>query len=204
MKNIVRVESPFTVKDLDECGRYPVVVRVNEFNQEAIESFEKDFSEAHSTGQPIVPVVIDSYGGSVYGCMSMISTVLNSKLPVATIVSGKAMSAGAILFSFGSPGHRYLDPKAVLMIHDLYADIDGKIEDIKVDARHLEELNIDLYKRMAKHVGKNQNYFLDIIKNSSHTDVFLTAAQAKRHGMATTLKIPTLELSVRTEYKFGV
>jgi ATP-dependent protease ClpP protease subunit len=36
--------------------------------------------------------------------MSMISAIKDAELPVATIVEGKAMSCGAILFSFGEEG----------------------------------------------------------------------------------------------------
>lgn len=42
--------------------------------------------------------------------MSMVSDIKHSRIPVATIVQGKAMSCGAILFSCGEEGMRYMDP----------------------------------------------------------------------------------------------
>ena len=58
--------------------------------------------------------------------MSMISDIKHSSIPVATIVQGKAMSCGAILFSFGAEGKRYMDPDATVMIHDVSSMDRGK------------------------------------------------------------------------------
>ena len=82
-----------------ELRKNPVISRVNEFNEEAAKKFSAEIAQAHSTGQKVIPVIIDSYGGQVYSLMSMISAIKHAELPVATIVEGKAMSCGAILFS---------------------------------------------------------------------------------------------------------
>ena len=57
--------------------------------------------------------------GEVYSLMAMISVIKHAEIPVATIVEGKAMSCGAILFSFGEEGKRFMCPHATLMIHDV-------------------------------------------------------------------------------------
>ena len=98
-------------------------------------------NKAQNSGQPVIPVIIDSYGGQVYSLMSMISDIKHSKIPVATIVQGKAMSCGAILFSFGTEGYRYMDPDATLMIHDVSSMEIGKVEEIKASAEETERLN---------------------------------------------------------------
>ena len=66
--------------------------------------------------------------------MAMISAIKHSELPVSTIVEGKAMSCGAILFSFGEQGLRFMDPDATLMIHDVSSMEYGKVEEIKASA----------------------------------------------------------------------
>ena len=78
-----------------------VIVRVNKFDEDAAKEFQAKIAQAHNTGQTVIPVVIDSYGGQVYSLMSMISGIQHAEIPVATVVEGKAMSCGAILFSFG-------------------------------------------------------------------------------------------------------
>jgi ATP-dependent Clp protease protease subunit len=140
----------------------PVVVRVNKFNEESVEKFVEGMAKAHETGQEIIPVIVDSYGGQVYSLLSMISEIQSSKLPVATIVESKAMSAGAILFSFGTEGHRYCAPNATLMIHEVSSFQFGKVEELKVDAEETDRLNTLIFKLMAKNCGKDDDYFLNL------------------------------------------
>jgi len=159
-------------------------------------------SKAQNTGQPILPVIIDSYGGQVYSLMSMISDIHASRIPVATIVQGKAMSCGALLFSFGKEGMRYMDPDATLMIHDVSSMSIGKVEDVKADAEETERLNQKVYKMMAKNCGHHENYFLDIIHEKSHADWFLEADECVKHNLANHLHIPTLKIEARVKFDF--
>ena len=70
-----------------ELRHNPVIIRVNKFDEESAKDFASQMSLAHNTGQSVIPVVIDSYGGQVYALMSMISAIKASELPVATIVT---------------------------------------------------------------------------------------------------------------------
>ena len=101
-----------------ELKHNPIIIRVNKFDEDSAKEFSAKMALAHNTGQKVIPIVIDSYGGQVYSLMSMISNIRMSEVPVATIIEGKAMSCGAILFSFGEDGMRYMDKDATLMIHD--------------------------------------------------------------------------------------
>jgi ATP-dependent Clp protease, protease subunit len=199
MKQIVHIDPGLIIEDIEDVLKLPVIIRVNEFEEEDLEDFDKDFSEAHNTGQPIIPIIIDSYGGSAYGVLGMISSIENSRLPVATIVTSKIMSAGTILFAFGTEGYRFIDPHAQVMLHDISSISYGKIEDLKVDVKHAEHLNTMLYKRMAKHLGHNEDYFLKLLKNHRHVDIFMTAKEAKNHRIANHLRIPSLDIAIKLE-----
>ena len=157
---------------------------------------------AHNTGQKVIPVVIDSYGGQVYSLMSMISAIKNSDITVATIVEGKAMSCGAVLFSFGEQGYRFVDPDATIMIHDVSSMDMGKVEELKAGAREADRLNTIVYTMMAQNCGKADDYFMKIVDKKKHADWFLDAKQAKRHGMANHLRVPKLKLSVSVDIDF--
>ena len=85
----------------EELLDQPVIVTVNSFDDDGVKNFRKAMEKAHHTGQTVIPILIDSYGGSVYGCLDMISNLKKSSLPLHTIITGKAMSAGAILFGMG-------------------------------------------------------------------------------------------------------
>lgn len=180
----------------------PVIACVNKFDHDSLLDLQEDVSRAHQTGQPVIPVIIDSYGGSPYTCLGMISTLQNSRLPVATILTTKALSAGAILFAFGTEGYRFMDPHASLMLHQVSDRTGGKLEELKVDVKHLEEINASVYKMMAKHLGHSPSYFLDLI-HKSNLDIYLTAKEAKRHKIVNHLHVPTMKVRVSVHYQFG-
>lgn len=184
-----------------ELRALPVVVRVNKFDEESAKEFAQNMSLAQNTGQTVVPIVIDSYGGQVYSLMSMIGNIKSSKVPVATIVEGKAMSCGVILFSFGAKGHRYMDPDATIMIHDVSTGAFGKIEELKADVREAERLNKKVYEMMAKNCDKPPDYFLKLIHEKGHSDWFLDGDEALRHGLANHLRIPNMHLKIDLDYK---
>jgi len=180
----------------------PVVIRVNKFDEKSAEEFSKSVARAQNTGQPVLPVIIDSYGGQVYSLMSMISDIQHSRLQVATIVQGKAMSCGAILFSFGTEGRRYMDPDATVMIHDVSSMGWGKVEEIKTNAQEVERLNQKVYKMMAKNCDHEENYFLDIVHEKGHADWFLDAKECRRHRLANKLHVPEMKIGVKVEFDF--
>ncbi len=185
-----------------ELRKNPVILRVNKFTEDAAKKFHQEMAQAHNTGQKIIPVVIDSYGGQVYSLMAMISAIKHSELPVATIVEGKAMSCGAILFSFGAQGYRFIDPDATLMIHDVSSMDMGKVEELKAGAKEADRLNKIVYKMMAQNCGKADDYFMKIVDKKKHADWFLDAKQAKRHGLANHLRVPKFNISVDVAIDF--
>ena len=185
-----------------ELRKPPVIIRVNKFNEESAKKFSEEMAQAHNTGQKIIPVVIDSYGGEVYSLMAMISTIKYAEIPVATIVEGKAMSCGAILFSFGTQGYRFMDPDATLMIHDVSSMDMGKVEELKAGALEADRLNNIVYKMMAQNCGKKDDYFMNIVDKKKHADWFSSAQQAKKHGLANHLRVPKFNVVVGVDIDF--
>tara|TARA_R110002060_G_scaffold3250_3_gene5122 strand:- start:2619 stop:3221 length:603 start_codon:yes stop_codon:yes gene_type:complete len=189
------------IKEL-ELKKSPIIIRVNKFDEEAAKKFDHEIAIAHNTGQKVIPVVIDSYGGQVYSLMSMIGAIKSSELPVATIVEGKAMSCGAILFSFGDEGLRFMDPHATLMIHDVSSGMLGKVEELKADVQEAERLNNVVYTMMARNCGKKDDYFLKLVHRKGHADWYLDGNLAKKHNLANQLRTPKLNISVKVEIDF--
>ena len=199
--NVIRYFSPL-LKEPKLIDDLPVVIRVRKFDEAAAKTFSDTMANAQNTGQPIVPVIIDSYGGQVYSLMSMISDIKHSRIPVATITQGKAMSCGAILFSFGTEGHRYMDPDATIMIHDVSSMGWGKVEEIKASAEEVERLNQKVYRMMAKNCGQPEDYFLNIVHEKSHADWYLDADECKKHNMTNHLHIPELKIKASVTFDF--
>jgi len=190
----IRTISPL-IKEI-ELRKNPIIIRVNKFDEESAKKFVGEMASAHNTGQKVIPVVIDSYGGEVYSLMAMISSIRDAELPVATIVQGKAMSCGAVLFTFGDEGLRFMDPNATLMIHDVSSMEWGKVEELKASTKETERLNEKVYTMMARNCGKKDDYFLKIVDKKRHADWFLDADEAKKHKLTNQLRIPTMKISI--------
>lgn len=199
--NVIKKFSPL-LKEPKLIDDLPIIIRVNKFDESSAKSFSALMRKAQNTGQPVVPVIIDSYGGQVYSLMSMISDIQHSKIPVATIVQGKAMSCGAILFSFGAPGKRFMDPDATLMIHDVSSMSWGKVEEVKVSAEETDRLNKKIYHMMAENCGQAEDYFLEIVHDKGHADWFLDAKECKKHKLANHLRVPDLKIDTSVKITF--
>ena len=198
---VMKLFSPL-LKEKEFVDDLPVIIRVRKFDESSANDFANKMNKAQNTGQPVVPVIIDSYGGQVYSLMSMISDIKHSNIPVATIVQGKAMSCGAVLFSFGTEGHRYMDRDATVMIHDVSSMGWGKVEEIKADAAETERLNKKIYHMMAENCGHHKDYFLDIIHEKGHADWFLDIDETRKHNLANHDHVPTLKITANVKFDF--
>ena len=185
-----------------ELHKQPIVIVVNKFDEKSASDFRRSMSAAHNTGQEIIPVIIDSYGGQVYSLMSMISAIRSSELPIATIVEGKAMSCGAVLLSFGEDGLRFADPDATVMIHDVSSGGHGKIEELKADVKEAERLDEKIFTMMSRNCGKKDDYFKKKVFNKKHADWFMDAQEAKKHGLVNHLRVPKLNIKVNVDIDF--
>jgi len=189
-------------KELLEPAR---VVRVNSFDEEAVKAFSAAMSVAHRTGQPVIPIIIDSYGGCVYSLLAMLDIVGSSRIPVATVIQGKAMSCGAVLFTCGAEGHRYMGPNATLMIHDVSTwEPRSKSEEIQVAARETDRVNKKLYSIIDQNCGHKAGYTWDIVHKRGRTDWYMSPKQAVEHGYASHVGVPKLSTRIRIEMEFGL
>lgn len=178
----------------------PVVVLVQKFTEEAVKEFREQMEKAENNWQPLIPIIIDSYGGSVYGCLDMIACLEKASKPIHTIVTGKAMSAGAILFSMGQ--YRYLATDATLMLHDVSNFTWGKVEEIKSSASEADRLNNLIFKKIALNCGHKEDYFLNLIHEKGHADWYLTSKECKKHKLCTNIGVPEFKVKIEVSHEF--
>jgi len=195
-----KLEASPLLKDY-ELRNPPIVVRVNKFNEESAKEFGQKMAMAHNTGQSVIPILIDSYGGQVYSLMAMIACIKAAELPVATIIEGKAMSCGAILFSFGADGMRYMDSDSTIMIHEVSSATWGKNEEIQASAEETKRLNDKILKMMGRNCGKDEDFFLKKIHDKGHADWFIEADEALSLNLANHLRVPKLQIDVGVDIK---
>lgn len=200
----VKVEIDPNVKITVDSLKLPQIIQVRgEFSEEMAEDFATNFHNAENTGQEIIPIVIDSYGGDVYALLSMIDIIKNSSVPVATIVVGKAMSAGAVLLSCGTDGMRYASPNSTIMIHSAWqTGISGNAEEVRVNAEELMRVNKKLLEVLSKNCGHPKDYFHSLMLQNKNTDWFLQPKEAIKHNIVNHIKIPQYNIKVSMEAIF--
>ena len=203
MKNLFEISPLIRTKRIDLIES-PIIVKVGEITEQAAVEFAHDISKAHNTGQPVIPVVINSFGGDVYALMAMVSSVQQSKLPIATIAVGKAMSAAAVLLACGTHGYRFSDPHTTIMIHDVALDASGKNEEVKASSKQTDRLQKHIFRTMADCCSqKDRNYFMKIIHEKSHAEWYMSPSEAKKHGMIDHVRVPTMKTIVSVKMIFG-
>lgn len=194
-------------KTLRENCSLPIYVTFSgNFTEDSAKKFreEMEMSEnlAIESGQTVLPIVIDSYGGQVYALLSMIDTVKNCSLPVATIVESKAMSCGAVLFSYGTEGYRYVAPRATVMIHSVSSYAFGKVEEMKADVGEADRLNEMVFREMAVNCGHEPEYFLNQVVQRKMADWYLTPQDCIVHNLANHVKIPSFTTKINMDISF--
>jgi len=139
------------------------------------------FLEAENPEQPI-SMYIKSPGGSVYDGLAVYDVMQYIKCPVHTYVAGWAASMGSFIAQAGEPGHRYLLPRSVTMIHQPASGTRGKISDMEIDLREGLRLKKELTELYVKHNSKGITYeqFVTLLDR----DKWLTAPEAIELGLA--------------------
>jgi ATP-dependent protease ClpP protease subunit len=204
MQNYVDIDKNIRCK-LSDLGIEIPMIRLNKvFDYEMVEHFNEEFNKALSTNPKVIPVVIDSYGGEVYCLLELISLFQSSPVPIATICNGKAMSCGAMLFMFGHENLRFMSEHATLMIHEVSAFNMGKVEEIKAEAKEVDRLNKLIFSAAAKHLKKKPDYFLEMLHKNNHTEIYLTAKEAKKHNICNHIGVPSLVTKVNVQQVFSL
>lgn len=208
MKYLVDIDPRIKLSEPEKVLDVPTFVTfIGGVNEASAKKFREELEAAESharrSQQDIIPVVIDSYGGSVYALLSMIDTINNCEIPVATIVESKAMSAGAVLFTCGAEGHRYIGPNATIMIHDVSSFAWGKEAEIRASSEEAKRLNETIYRMMAENCGhKDEDYFYDKVHDKRGADWFMNAEEAASHNLANHIGLPQINLKLSLDWSF--
>jgi len=200
----MRVTTQIIGNEITECKfrSVPLLMRVSKFDEESAKKFSEFMSKAHESGQPVIPIVIDSYGGYVDSLISMISDIQNAEKPVATIAVGKAMSCGSFLLSMGTDGYRFIDKNARVMIHEISGGSRGKHTDIVASTEEMKRLNERLFKIMARNCGKPEDFFIKEMFKRGNADWYLSPTETKNLGIANFIRVPKMTRTVTVETRF--
>lgn len=126
-----------------------------------------------------ITLYINSPGGSVYSGLAIMDAMNYIKPDVSTVVTGMAMSMGAILLAAGAKGKRFALPNSRIMIHQGSAGFQGATPDVEIAARELLSTGKKLDQILAQATGQT----VEKIRRDSDRDYFMTADEAKKYGL---------------------
>lgn len=176
-----------------------VIVEVFEFDDVSASDFDTAIWNAVNSGQTLIPVVVDSFGGQVYSLLRMLDTIAAAKAIGATIVTigkSKMMSCGSVLVAAGTKGFRYAQPNAAMMIHEVSSSGRGKNMELQSDAAETDRLNTVLLHKLAEFANKPKKYFVDLVHSVGHADLFLSAKEIVALGLIDKVGEPAFSLKI--------
>ena len=143
-----------------------------------------------------INLYINSPGGSVSAGLAIYDTMQFVTCDVATYCMGQAASMGAMLLTAGTKGKRYALPHARVMIHQPLAGTEGTTEEILIHAKEFLRTKETLNQLLAKHTGQP----LDVIKQGTDRDNFMSAAEARDFGLIDKVleRMPAEQLAARS------
>ncbi len=201
MIETIAIDSRIRYRDPSELVCTPRIVRVRSFDEEGVKSFSDEISSCHQTGQALIPIVIDSFGGDAYALFAMVDILRTVKIPIATIAEGKVMSCGAALFTCGAEGRRYMGHNATVMMHEITSDgdKDTKATDIKIEAKETNRLNRKLWKLMERDTGCPMGSLWAEFNRRHRSDWSIPPKDALRLNITNHIGIPTLKTTVSVQ-----
>lgn len=167
-----------------------------DFTAESANKLRKEILERAELGEDVpVIIYINSYGGSVDALNKILDTIDSIPNKVITVCAGTAMSAGAVLLSYGD--ERYIGTNSRVMIHQVSSGTFGTVNEMDSNVREFKNLNSRLLNVLAKRCKKTPKQMKAVF--DKNVDKYLTPQEAKKFGLVD--KIGTPRLKVVTSYE---
>jgi ATP-dependent Clp protease protease subunit len=197
----INTNIPINKEEFKKLMAPPIFLRVTKFDEESFKEFSTKACEAIASGQPILPIIIDSFGGYIYSLLGKLDIIKNSKVPVLTFCQTKAMSCGAVLLAAGSKGTRFASEDATILVHQAASGDYGKLTDIKNSVYETERLNESLMTKLDEYCGRKKGFWKKMLKENENKDLYFSAKEAQKLGLIDHIRTPELELNVKAEFK---
>jgi ATP-dependent protease ClpP protease subunit len=158
--------------DVDQDTCLDLNRKIHELNKELLK-----YAIDYETEPPSIYIHINSHGGSLFAAFSTIDTIINSRIPIISIVEGSAASAATVISMVCHK--RYMTPNSFMLIHQLSTCASGKYEEMKDDFINDTALMDHMYKLYLEHTTMN----LKKIKNALKHDLWWDATKCLENGL---------------------
>ena len=143
--------------DVDQLSCLDLNRKINDLNKELMQS-----AIEYEVEPPNIYLHINSFGGSLFAAFSTIDTIINSKIPIISIIEGCAASAATIISIVCHK--RYCTANSFMLIHQLSTGACGKYEEMKDDFLNDTKLMKLLYKLYKDHTKMDMKLIKKVLK----------------------------------------
>jgi ATP-dependent protease ClpP protease subunit len=147
-------------------------IKINELNKKLLK-----YSIDYDNKPPNIYLHINSNGGDLLSSFSVIDTIINSNIPIISIIEGSAASAATLIAMVCK--ERYITENSFMLIHQLSSGIIGKYEDIKYEYINDAKLMKLLYNLYIKYTKMTLNKLKILLKK----DIWLTSNECILYGL---------------------
>lgn len=141
-----------------------------------LQKIKNKFTNFEIKSKPIY-LHINSYGGDLFEAMAGIDAIINSTIPIYTIVEGTAASAATLLSMVGKK--RYITKHSYMLIHQLSSGMWGTMEELNDDHQNNQALMERLYKLYLQYTKLNRSKLRKILKK----DIWWDSAKCVEAGL---------------------
>lgn len=168
----VRRNHIYFYSDVNKKSAMDLNIKLKDVEKEILEMYK-----SHNFHKEYIYLHINSYGGCVFSCLSIIDTINNLKVPVVSIVEGAAASAATMISIVCD--QRLIHQNAYMLIHQLSSSYWGKMDQIEEEITNLKELMEKIKQIYNKHSNINNQQIDDILKH----DYWWNAKTCIQHGL---------------------
>lgn len=153
---------------------------VGEVTDSMANNFVLEFLHFAESDEP-VDIYLNSPGGSVDAGLVIYDLIQSAGFEVNIYCIGMAASMGAVIFTGGRKGHRFILPHSKVMIHEplIAGGFGGSASNIKKTSDSILETKKILNEILSKHTGKT----IEEIDEATSYDNFMNAEQAIEFGL---------------------
>jgi ATP-dependent Clp protease, protease subunit len=160
-------------------------------------AIERWFAAPRAAKHKPVKLICNCIGGDLVSMLAIVDQLDSLKakdVTVETYVTGEAASGAAVIASHGSRGHRYVAPRAHVMLHQSSINDQGGAKPVHEGqsiANHgqtLNQLMLDVLANNIKHKTPRHKLVAD-----TQCSKFFNARQAIDYGLADKIGVPRVE-----------
>jgi ATP-dependent Clp protease protease subunit len=146
--------------------------KINDLNKELLK-----LAIEYEIEPPNIYLHINSFGGCIYSALSTIDTILNSKIPVISIIEGSAASAATLISMVCHK--RYMMKNSYMLIHQLSTGAYGKYAELRDEYINNKKFMSILYKLYYEHTTMDINTIKKLMKH----DLWLDYEECLNYGI---------------------